>query len=56
VQDAKKYNGRLVQVVEFLYNSNDPDDVAFSDGNAGVCKGVIIDCSSELMVYSRRVA
>jgi hypothetical protein len=56
VQDAEKYDGHLVQVVDFLYNSDDPDDVAFSDGNTGVCKGVIIDCSSELTVYSRGVA
>jgi hypothetical protein len=56
VQDAEKYEGHLVQVVDFLYNSNDPDDVAFSDGNASVCKGVLIHCSSKLTVYSRCVA
>ena len=40
---ADEYDGKLVQVVEFLYDSDDPDDVAFSDGNAGVCKGILIE-------------
>jgi len=43
IKEAEKYNGKLVQVVQFLYESDDPDDVAFSDGNSGVTKGILID-------------
>ena len=31
VKHAEKYDGKLVQVVQFLYESDDPEDVAFSD-------------------------
>ena len=47
VQEAEKYNGKLVQVVEFLYERNDPDNVAFSNGNTGVTKGILIDSISD---------
>jgi hypothetical protein len=47
VKDAEKFNGKLVQVVEFLFDSDDPEDVEFSDNNAGVCKGVFIDARYE---------
>ncbi len=43
VEDSDKYNGKLVQIVEFLYDNDDPEDVAFLDGNAGVCKGILIN-------------
>ena len=43
LQNAGKYNGKLVQITEFLSESDDPDDVLFSGENAGVCKAVIID-------------
>jgi hypothetical protein len=45
VKDADKYDGKLVQVVEFLHESDDPEDVVFSDSNAGVCKGILIDAN-----------
>jgi hypothetical protein len=39
-----------VQVVEFLYNSDDAEEVAFSDGNAGVCRGIMIDTPCEVKI------
>jgi hypothetical protein len=49
-QEAEKYDGKLVQVVEFLYNSDDPEEVAFLDGNAGVCRGIMIDTSCDVKI------
>lgn len=43
VKDAKKYDGKLVQITEILFESDEADDVQFSDENAGVCKGILID-------------
>lgn len=43
------------QIVEFLlYNSDDPEDVIFLDGNAGVCRGIIINttCTHHIVFSS----
>jgi hypothetical protein len=50
VKDAEKYDGRLVQIVEFLYDSEDSEDVMFSDGNAGVCRGIIVNTHNKLTI------
>jgi hypothetical protein len=43
VKDAeKKYNGKFVQIVDFLYESDEQEDVRFLDENAGVCRGTLI--------------
>ena len=41
-KNADKYDGTLVQVLEFLYESDESEDVAVLDGNAGACKGILI--------------
>ena len=43
VKYVDKYDGKLVQVVEFLHESDDPEDVVFSDDNTGICKEILID-------------
>lgn len=43
VKDADKYNGKLVQITEFLFESEEESDVQFSDENAGVCRGIVVD-------------
>jgi hypothetical protein len=43
VKHAKKYEGKLAQIVVFLSNSDDNDDRLFSEQNAGACKAVLIE-------------
>jgi len=43
VKDAGKYDGKLVQITKFLFDSEEEEDVQFSDKNAGFCRGMLID-------------
>lgn len=43
VQDAEKYDGKIAQVVAFLSESEDADEQAYSEMNAGACYAVMIE-------------
>lgn len=45
-QNPGKYDGRLVQVIEFLSESDDSTDsvIAYSEENDGVIRAALIDC------------
>lgn len=43
VKDAHMFEGRIAQVVEFLTDSDDPEERAYSEQNAGACRAVFIE-------------